>query len=70
VQKAIPLPEGGLVLTVAKYLSPKGKPIHNEGVEPSVAVSAGPEAGDGGAAPYPVLDKAIELLKGELKKAA
>ena len=70
VQKAIPLPEGGLVLTVAKYLSPKGKPIHNEGVEPSVAVSAGPEAGDGGAAPDPVLDKAIELLKEEQKKAA
>jgi carboxyl-terminal processing protease len=68
LQKAIPLPEGGLVLTVAKYLTPKGKPIHNQGVEPSVAVNAPPDAspdqGD------PILDKALELLRGELGKAA
>lgn len=71
VQKAIALPEGGLVLTVAKYLTPKGKPIHNQGVEPSVAVIATPELAEGGgAAPDPVLDKALDLLKSELKQAA
>jgi carboxyl-terminal processing protease len=32
VQKAVPLPEGGLVLTVAKYSSPKGNAIHGKGV--------------------------------------
>src|SRR5262249_12566452 len=40
VQKPVPLPEGGLVLTVAKYSSPKGTPIHGRGVEPGVAVSS------------------------------
>lgn len=67
VQKVIALPEGGLVLTVAKYLTPKGKPIHNQGIEPSVAVNAPQEGSDGG---DPVLDKALELLKADLKKAA
>jgi carboxyl-terminal processing protease len=67
VQKVIALPEGGLVLTVAKYLSPKGKPIHNQGIEPSVAVGAAPEGSSGA---DPVLDKALELLKSDAKKAA
>jgi carboxyl-terminal processing protease len=69
VQKTIPLPEGGLVLTVAKYVTPKGKPIHNQGLEPSVAVNAPPDAGEG-AEGDPILDKALELLRGEAKKAA
>lgn len=68
VQKTIPLPEGGLVLTVAKYLTPKGKPIHNQGVEPSVAVNAPSDAAQGQS--DPILDKALELLRGEVKKAA
>jgi carboxyl-terminal processing protease len=76
VQKAVPLPEGGLVLTVAKYSSPKGTPIHGRGVEPSVAVSARTEdTGDEDTAPDnkdPILDKALEILRtgAELKKAA
>lgn len=68
VQKTIALPEGGLVLTVAKYLTPKGKPIHHQGVEPSVAV---PAPADGAQTQGdPILDKALELLRGEAKKAA
>jgi carboxyl-terminal processing protease len=76
VTKLIALPEGGLVLTVAKYVSPKGNPIHGKGVEPSVPVlaQAGDEDEDAtAAAPKDsVLEKAIEVLKGaaEAKKAA
>jgi len=75
VQKLVPLPEGGLVLTVAKYLSPKGNPIHGKGVEPTVpvAVSEPTEDEDQPASPASdvILDKAIEILKdAELKKAA
>ena len=32
VSKTVPLPEGGLVLTVAKYMSPEGTSIHGEGL--------------------------------------
>lgn len=76
VTKLIALPEGGLVLTIAKYVSPKGNPIHGKGVEPSVSVlaQAGDEDADAAtAAPKDsVLEKAIEVLKGaaEVKKAA
>jgi carboxyl-terminal processing protease len=72
VQKAFPLPEGGLLLTVARYQSPKGTLVHGKGVEPTVAVAA-PEPGVPGAegAPAdPILEKALELLKVEVKKAA
>lgn len=71
VQKAIPMPEGALLLTVAKYISPKGTPIHGKGVEPSVAAE-GPseEPGEATAPGDPILEKALEVLKTELKKAA
>ncbi len=72
VQKLVPLPEGGLLLTVARYFSPKGDVIHGKGVEPTVAVAS--EADDDEVADTPTrdlaLEKAIELLSGELKKAA
>ncbi len=72
LQKAVPLPEGGLVLTVAKYSSPKGNAIHGKGVEPTVPVAAASEEDEeaGAAARDPVLEKALEILKGESKKAA
>jgi carboxyl-terminal processing protease len=72
VQKAIPLPEGGLVLTVAKYVSPKGTAIHGKGIDPTVTVAAeeSDEEGSGAPAGDPALDKALELLKGGAKKAA
>jgi carboxyl-terminal processing protease len=71
VQKPIPLHQGGLVLTVAKYSSPKGNAIHGKGVEPTTAVKAPePEDDEEGAEPDPapkpqadpMLDKAIEVL--------
>ena len=76
ITKLVPLQEGGLVLTVAKYVSPKGNPIHAKGIEPSVPVkeAAADDDEDEGAPPSKdlVLDKAIELLKAapEVKKAA
>lgn len=71
VQKAVPLGEGGLVLTVAKYSSPKGTPIHGKGVEPTVTVALSTD-NDETTAPGadPVLEKALEILGTEAKKAA
>ena len=75
-QKAVPLPEGGLVVTVARYASPKGNVIHGKGVEPSVAVELPDEEEDEAEAPAErrdlVLEKALEVLKqgGAVKKAA
>jgi carboxyl-terminal processing protease len=72
IQKAVPLPEGGLVLTVARYSSPKGTAIHGRGVEPTVPVaSRSEEPAEGDAPSDPVLDKALEVLRGApVKKAA
>ena len=69
VQRAFPLPEGGLLLTVAKFSSPKGNPIHGRGVEPNVRVVAPAEEEDGQDA---VLERALEILNGDtlLDKAA
>jgi carboxyl-terminal processing protease len=73
VQKIVPLAEGGLLLTVAKYVSPKGTAIHGKGIEPTVVVDV-PERDDDEAAPAgdSILDKALEVLKNPpaVKKAA
>ena len=71
-QRAIPLAEGGLLLTVAKYVSPKGTAIHGHGVEPTVAVEppSSQAAEEGKSSADPILDKALEVLKAEAKKAA
>ena len=73
IQRAVTLPEGGLVLTVARYMSPKGTAIHGKGITPTVAVRDRPaEDEDAEAQPGgdPVLEKALEVLRGEEKKAA
>jgi carboxyl-terminal processing protease len=73
VQKIVPLTEGGLLLTVAKYVSPKGTAIHGKGIEPTVVVDV-PDRDEDEAAPAgdPILDKALEVLKSPpaAKKAA
>jgi len=69
VRRAIPLVEGGLVLTVARYFTPGDKPIHGQGLEPNVAVATRRDADQEGApAGDPVLDKALEVLKGSADK--
>jgi carboxyl-terminal processing protease len=78
VQKTIPLEQGGLVITVARYASPKGTAIHGKGIEPSVLVESADEDDDAGesgtTAPQkatdPILDKALEVLRAPVKKAA
>ncbi|MCU0256153.1 MAG: S41 family peptidase [Vicinamibacterales bacterium] len=63
-QKLVRLPDGsGLWLTYARFLTPEGKPLHGQGVEPSVAVEE-PDVEFGGDPPAtdPILDKAVELL--------
>ena len=74
VQKGVPLPEGGLVVTVGKYVSPKGNAIHGKGLEPTVAVdpTAEEDVSEGAPTRDLILEKALEVLKAEAdkKKAA
>jgi carboxyl-terminal processing protease len=77
VQKAVPLPEGGLLLTTGKYVTPKGTVIHGQGLSPSVAVARSrgedeEEEAEAPAARDPQLEKALELLResAAAKKAA
>ena len=70
IQKLIKLPDGSaLWLTTARYLTPSGAPLHEKGLEPTVAVDL-PDVEFGQQAPAgdPALDKALERLAE--KKAA
>ena len=72
IQKQIPLESGGgLLLTVSRYLTPKGQPINGKGLLPKTLVK-NPEALDafGAQGKDPVLDKAVESLKAAALKAA
>ena len=69
-QKLIRLPDGaGLWLSTTRYLTPKGDPLHEKGLEPTVLVND-PDVDFGAPAPTtdPILEKALERL-GD-KKAA
>jgi carboxyl-terminal processing protease len=69
-QKLVKLPDGtGLWITTTKYLTPSGDPLHETGLEPTVAVEA-PDVEFGQPEPTtdPILDKALERLSE--KKAA
>jgi carboxyl-terminal processing protease len=70
VQTLIKLPDGsGLWLSTTRYLTPTGNPLHEKGLEPTIAVEE-PDVGFGQPAPAadPVLDKALE--RASVKKAA
>ena len=70
IQKLIKLPDGsGLWLTTTRYLTPAGSPLHEKGLEPTVAVEE-PDVEFGQPAPTTdaVLDKALERFAE--KKAA
>jgi len=69
-QKLVKLPDGaGLWLSTARYLTPAGTPLHEKGLEPTVAVDE-PDVEFGQTPPQgdPVYDKALERLTE--KKAA
>jgi carboxyl-terminal processing protease len=70
-QKLIKLPDGsGLWLTTTRYLMPGGTSLHEQGLEPAVAVEE-PAVEFGQPAPSadPALDKALERVAAQ-KKAA
>jgi carboxyl-terminal processing protease len=70
LQKLFKLPDGsGLWLTTTKFLTPAGTPLHEKGLEPTVAVDE-PDVEFGQPAPTddPVLQKALQRLTE--KKAA
>lgn len=72
ILKQIPLESGGgLLLTVSRYLTPKGQPINGKGLAPKTLVR-NPESPDlfGTTGKDPVLDKALEALKATALKAA
>ena len=65
IQKLVKLPGGsGLWLTTVRYLTPAGSPLHEKGLEPTVAVE-GPDVEFGQPAPASdaALDKAIEVVQ-------
>jgi carboxyl-terminal processing protease len=69
-QRLIKLPDGsGLWLTVTRYLTPTGDPLHERGLEPTVAVDE-PDVKFGQTPPTtdPIMEKALERLA--QKKAA
>ncbi len=70
-QKLVRLPDGsGLWLSTTRYLTPSGAPLHEKGLEPTVAVDE-PDAVDFGqpaSTADPILDKALERFSE--KKAA
>ncbi len=74
VQEIRALPDGsGLLITVAQYLTPKGRSIHKKGVKPDEVVKVDPKAPLSDKDPQ--LDRAKEILKAimegkEWKKAA
>ncbi|HET8645449.1 MAG TPA: S41 family peptidase [Vicinamibacteria bacterium] len=70
-QKLVSLPEGGLLITIARFTTAKGTAIHTRGVEPAVKVQLPDEDEDAGdKAPDRFLEKALETLQAEAKKAA
>jgi carboxyl-terminal processing protease len=73
VSRPVPLHEGGLVLTVAKYMTPKGATIHGEGLQPSVPVADEREEDEdlpaGTPQPDRVLEKALEVVREEAAAA-
>ena len=65
IQKLVQLPENrGLWLTYARYLTPKGDPIHGRGIEPDVRVEE-PDVEFGAAPPDKdlMLDTAVDHLR-------
>ncbi len=69
VQETFPLSDGSaLKLTVSHYFSPKGVGIHGVGIAPDVEIAFDREAYIGPEKKDNQLDKALEILSGELAK--
>ncbi len=55
---------GGFRLSIAKWLTPKQNWVHGKGIQPDVVVQV-PDSSDVPQGQDPVLDKALELLRGK-----
>jgi carboxyl-terminal processing protease len=69
VQTIIPLDDGsGIRLTTARYYTPKGRTIHEKGIEPDIPLPAAEKAPQKMVEEQPAadrdLDRALEQLKG------
>jgi carboxyl-terminal processing protease len=64
IQEWLPLPNdtGGMRLTVARWLTPKSRWIHETGLTPDVEVAADASAGGAGSTGDAVLDRALQVL--------
>jgi carboxyl-terminal processing protease len=73
VSRLVALPEGAMLVTVAKYVSPKGTVLQGEGLKPGVAVAGRSDEDEdlppGTPKPDRILEKAIETLKGRASQA-
>lgn len=64
VQQSHTLSDGGAVrITIARWLTPNGTWIHEEGIEPDIAIELTED--DRAADRDPQLDRAVELLRGQ-----
>jgi carboxyl-terminal processing protease len=64
VQQSHTLSDGGAVrITIARWLTPSGTWIHEQGIEPDIAVELTED--DRNADRDPQLDRALELLRGQ-----
>lgn len=67
VQDIIKLPNGdGVLLTIAKYYTPKGASIHNKGIQPDIKIEMDHSIEPGSAEDIQ-LKKGIEVLKKKIK---
>ena len=67
IQEWLPLPDdtGGMRLTVARWLTPTGRWIHETGLTPDVEVAPDTVAGGQGSTGDAVLDRALGVLAGD-----
>jgi len=73
IQKLLPPPEGGLLVTVAAFLAPDETALHQRGLAPTVPVRVTePEEDQEGEPPDEILEKGLEELRAleEIDRAA
>lgn len=70
IQELVPAGSNWLVLTTQKYLTPKGKMILTNGIDPAIAYKEEVKAADRTEEVDPMLDQAIDYLRHPVEKAA
>jgi carboxyl-terminal processing protease len=70
IQELVPAGSNGLVLTTQKYLTPKGKMILTNGIDPAIPYKEEAKASEESGEQDLMLDKAIDYLRHPEQKAA